>query len=71
MTARYPMRRRQRGPAHRHYVTPGIVAHRDSIEAAIREIESADPGISSTTWLEAIFRETQQAELALWEKRKE
>lgn len=55
--------KRLKGKAHRHYVTPGIVSHRDSLESAIREVESQEPGINATTWLEVIFREAQQAEL--------
>ncbi len=48
-----------RGQPNRHTKTNGIVNHRDTLEAAMREIESADPGFSAATWLELTFRETR------------
>lgn len=44
--------KRLEGQPHRHYRTAGIPTHRDLLEAAMREIESDEPGFNARTWLE-------------------
>ncbi len=44
------------GQSNRHTRTNGIVNYRDTLEAAIREIESSDPGFSAVTWIDLNLR---------------
>lgn len=48
-----------KGEKHSHHVTAGLVNNRENLEAAIREIESDEPGFNAMTWLE-IQRRKQQ-----------
>lgn len=40
------------GQKHSHHMTAGVTTDPELLDAAIREIESSDPGFSALTWLE-------------------